>query len=285
MLNAFNIIPSYSLSEVDTVSQVNNPLKSLQYFQNLGSNLNSLNMGFNRAEQMVKSFEASRKMANKIFLEDIEPRLEKRIKIFFDSGWWLIPSLPYSFFYEVHNLDQELTPTLLTEEIVKYFNDDGCKELDAIVDKWELEFFIENNDIFTDALWAHKKSKYTLTVPALAIQVEGIIRTYLDNITEYNSRPYRDELKKKYEESMSQNNGLRSYMEMKNLEFLEVCLRNYYRSFDPSIPKDFDDLYRNPLFHGQYRNYNSIVISTKLFLFLDMLHDILKDIEEYNKNK
>ncbi|MBM4242062.1 MAG: hypothetical protein FJ150_10475 [Euryarchaeota archaeon] len=201
-----------------------------------------------------------------------------------DNGWWFILSLPDDFFHvELQGLEDRITPKLLTKKIVEYFNKDECKELEDILNSWELESFSNNKKIFQDALWAHKESKYTLTVPTLTIQVEGVIRSYLDYISEHSIHPYKEALKKRYEESISENRGLESFIQKKNLEFLEKKLENFYQSFEPSKPKNFDDLYRHPLFHGQYLNYHSIEISTKLFLFLDMLYWILDDLEKYNK--
>jgi len=154
---------------------------------------------------------------------------------------------------------------------------------------WKLEEFSNNQEIFEDSLWAHRKSKFTLTVPALTIQVEGILRSYFNHISEWSINAYREELKKEYEqmfESKDENVHLiNKLLHMQNVEFLDEGINRFTESFDPGEPRDFDDLHRNPLFHGQYKNYNSIEMSTKLFLFLDMLHYILSDLDNHNQEK
>jgi hypothetical protein len=88
----------------------------------------------------------------------------------------------------------EITPDNLTKAIVKYYKKENFQELKNIVKEWKLEPFLNNKKIFKNVLWA-KKSKFTLTVPALTIQVKGIILIILMNKV---SITIKKSLKKKY---------------------------------------------------------------------------------------
>jgi len=112
-----------------------------------------------------------------------------------------------------------MTPNLLTKKIVEYFNKHECKELEDIVNSWKLESFSNNKKIFQDALWAHKESKYTLTVPTLTIQVEGVIRSYLDNISKHSIQPSRLSLKKDIKNQFQRIEGLKVSYKRKTWNF------------------------------------------------------------------
>lgn len=216
--------------------------------------------------------------------EAFERNLEDSAEVLFDNDWWPINSMRMDFYWQLLKQKDEVNKENLTDFIVKYYNEKNCMRLENIIKKWDLDEFKDNQEIIEDSLWAHKKSKFTLTVPALAIQVECIIRSYLDHKSECQFSKYRKELKNQYAGLIDKmDDRFEKFLAIQNLNFLDKCMENFTKSFSPSTPREFDDLYRNPLFHGQYKNYNSIEMSTKLFLFLDMLHHILSDLEEYNK--
>jgi len=217
--------------------------------------------------------------------ERIERGLRESAEIMFENGWWVIPTMPSNFYFQL--LNQDVSKQNLTAFLIDYYNDNDCIRLNQIIKGWKLEKFTNNQEIFEDSLWAHKKSKFTLTVPALTIQVEGILRSYFNHISKRSIKAYQEELKKEYKqmfENKEENVHLiDKLLHMQNVEFLDKGINRFTESFDPSEPRDFDDLHRNPLFHGQYKNYNSIEMSTKLFLFLDMLHYILSDLNKHDR--
>jgi hypothetical protein len=214
----------------------------------------------------------------------IEEDLKKSAKIMFENGWWVIPTMPSNFYFQLVN-EKDVNKQNLTAFLVGYYNDNGCIRLNQIIKRWKLEEFTNNQDIFEDSLWAHRESKFTLTVPALTIQVEGILRSYFNHISKRSIKAYQEELKKEYEQMFENKDDnvhlIDKLIHIQNVQFLDEGINRFTESFDPGEPRNFDDLHRNPLFHGQYKNYNSIEISTKLFLFLDMLHYILSDLDKH----
>jgi len=59
--------------------------------------------------------------------------------------------------------------------LLAYFRHDGHVELSEMVDGWR-EHFEGRHETFEQALHAHKEGLYRLTIPALAAQIEGILR-------------------------------------------------------------------------------------------------------------
>lgn len=222
---------------------------------------------------------------DKISPELIIQNLEKSAEIMFETNWWLIPSMPFPFYTQLIEF-KDINQKDLTDYLVKYHNEKDCIELDNLIKSWKLDEFNEKKEIFEDALWAHKKSKFTLTVPTLTVQVEGVLRNYFDPEFKPQIDGYRRKLKKKYTQTMKNKNEKLSYVDifdnftkMQNIKFLKNCIDTFTESFWGEKPRDFDDIHRNALLHGQCKNYTR-EMSTKLFLFLDMIHYILSDLEK-----
>jgi hypothetical protein len=60
----------------------------------------------------------------------------------------------------------------LDKLIPEYFRRDDHAPLSEMVGSWYL-YVEDRRQVFEDALWAHKQKRYTLSIPALAAQVEG----------------------------------------------------------------------------------------------------------------
>lgn len=226
------------------------------------------------------------KILDNIYLDRTIQNFEKSAEIMFDNGWWLIPTMPVPFYTQLVGVE-DVNKKDLTDFIVKYYNENDCIELVNVIKGWTLDEFKENKEIFEDSLWAHKKSKFTLTVPTLAVQVEATLRIYYDPEFKTQIDGYREKLKKEYNQTV--NNENLSYVDIfdnftkrQNIKFLEDSVNEYVQSFMGEKRRDFDDIHRNPLLHGQCKNY-TIEMSTKLFLFLDMIHYILDDLKKSNK--
>ncbi|MEN6552545.1 MAG: hypothetical protein ABFC34_06615 [Methanobacterium sp.] len=231
---------------------------------------------------IINAFEPYQKALAKLSTKKFEQDLQESAKIMFDNRWWFIPTMPPTFYLQLLKAE-DVNQQNLTDFLVKYHNKDNCAELNNIIKRWKLDEFNENMEIFEDALWAHKESKFTLTVPALTIQVEGIFRSYLDHMSEDNFFKYKTELKTKYGEAIKNEDkilGFERFIAIQNMKFLDKTMEIFTLRVS-SIPQDYDELYRNALFHGLYKNYSSIEMSTKTILLLDMLHRILSDLEKY----
>jgi hypothetical protein len=237
---------------------------------------------------LINALEPLKETIDKISPDLIMQNLEKSSDIMFNNGWWLIPTMPFPFYTKLAELES-INKKDLTDYLVKYYNEH--KRLDSMINGWKLEKIMDNKEILEDALWAHKQLKFTLSVPALTIQVEWTLRSYFDHKLDKSIHIYYTELKKQYEQTIKNQENLdygeifERFTKIQNIKFIEKGFEMFTKSFDPGKPRDFDDLHRHPLFHGQFKNYNTIELSTKLFLFLDMIYYILDDLETFKKRK
>jgi len=207
--------------------------------------------------------------------------MQDAAKLMNEHGWWLLMNLTIPFYLKLLEVKEHVTPEWLTSVITAEFNRDNCLELEKMVRSWSTEPFVKRRDIFDDALWAHRLGKYTLTVPTLMLQVEGIIRHFMES--SYGVRAYRfadvkarfrervraiEELPEEEELSFAQLQLLANYY---NLEYLDTVFSRY----DPSQHVEPGDLNRNAMYHGLWITYASMGFSTKLFLLLDTLESVL----------
>ena len=70
----------------------------------------------------------------------------------------------------------------LNRAIFEYFRRDNYVRLSELVDRWFR--FEDRHHVFEDALWVHKQGRYTLSIPALAAQFEGIVRHEVNDYRE-----------------------------------------------------------------------------------------------------
>lgn len=223
------------------------------------------------------------------FMED--PSLERdweTIDLLYNAGFWYIPSLPHPIFKKLLELDDKSKENV-SSLIVELMNKDDCYHLSNIVNRWDLDIFNEKNIIFQEALQAHKEKKYVLSIPALALQVEPLIKDYLSLDHTTNIRNIKETLKelmenckeeKKKEIYINENKSRPMYLYLVSLKFFSENVFKFYKG-----GQDFNNV-KNPfnrhvISHGalKIKDFNQ-ELSTKLILFLDTLHFILSHFQE-----
>ncbi|MCC6192767.1 MAG: hypothetical protein IT318_27420 [Anaerolineales bacterium] len=93
------------------------------------------------------------------------------------AGFWLPPSAPLGLLYRVKALSEQgdASPELVRHAFLAYFEENHWAELCAMVEAWEENpRFTPRMAVIQDALEAHLAGKYSLSIPALLPQVEGI---------------------------------------------------------------------------------------------------------------
>lgn len=225
-------------------------------------------------------------------LDNLSTTMAKAAVVMFKNGWWLIHSLPIAFYSQVAANGDKVTREELTTKIVSLFNEDKCRHLAALVNGWHLGPFgnVQRGKIFQDALEGHILGKYTMTVPAIIDQVEGIIREFVratdNNFTAWKFDRVRVRFRDRFIRISQIPEGrpltfdeLRAVQNYYNLAILEKL----YGDYDPRQHKDPEMVNRNALDHGLWLNYHTIEASTWLFLLFDMLHSMLEQLTRDSK--
>ena len=63
--------------------------------------------------------------------ERIERGLKESAKIMFENGWWVIPTMPSNFYFQL--LNQDVNKQNLTAFLVDYYNDSDCTRLEQMI--------------------------------------------------------------------------------------------------------------------------------------------------------
>jgi len=222
-----------------------------------------------------------------------DPSLQKNYeteKLLYCAGFWYIPSLPYPVFKNLLNLDDKSKENV-SSLIVELMNKDDCSHLTNIVDGWDLDLFKEKRIIFQEALQAHKDGKYVLSIPALALQIEPIIKDFLQVSHKKFIGTVKDELKKRVEDLKEEKKNEIFCDETKSREMYRYLVSLKFIS-DAVFPfygrQDFDNVEntfnRHVIGHGALNvvEYDQ-VLSTKLILFLDTLYYVLHFFQDKNE--
>lgn len=178
----------------------------------------------------------------------------------------------------------------------EYFRRDDHAALSKMVHKWG-EHFAARQHIFRDALWAHKQGRYTLSIPALAAQVEGILR---DLTKEYGHRyPWIERFNDAFgygydrknpappptvDEIVAEFRALPVFYRYERAEELETHLalrsiNELYKNGEFSDPEFTSSVRRHPILHGVFTNFGELE-SLRLFFILGLLHKMVSDYKE-----
>jgi hypothetical protein len=217
----------------------------------------------------------------------LNPVLAKASAIMASNGWWIVGSLPISFYGKLIEIEDQVDSSEITDYITAFANENDCKQLVDIVDSWEVDVFQHRKEIFEQALWAHIRKKFALTVPALIVQVEGVIRefmaTYGDGFVAWRLESVIGQLKQKFSQlevaPQEQEIGFEEVESLINYHNLNT-LEKLYDAYDPRSHDDPSDVNRNAISHGLWLSYSTSEFSTKLFLLLDMLHSMFHQLKK-----
>ncbi len=180
--------------------------------------------------------------------------------------------------------------------ILAYFRRDGHAELSGMVSGWE-ERFAGRHGTFEEALIAHKEGLYRLSIPALAAQVEGVLR---DLTREYGRRrrwlerfndvfgfeydPQRPPPPPDLKEEMLRFGTLPAPERYEAAEemrrrFTLRRINELYDNGDLSDPEYASSVRRHAILHGVFGSFGELE-SLRLFFLLELLHDAVSEYEE-----
>src|SRR5215217_4483720 len=155
------------------------------------------------------------------------------------------------------------------------------------VDRW-YRFENHRHQVFEDALWVHKQGRYTLSIPALAAQFEGIVR---HEVNDYGAKPsWRDTfldtlghnrknppLPTNLEDFLTEFEKSPIHERFSNVEearkyFTLIRIQELFDRKDFADPESSSTVNRHVILHGVFRTFGEFE-SLKLFFVLDLLHE------------
>lgn len=214
---------------------------------------------------------------------------------FRDGHLLLAPSMPVPLVRQVTNLCKNGEFRKATRVVASYYRNNGHAALTRAVNKWSQDgTFRPRMMIILDALEAHKRQKYTLSVPTLLPQIEGIasdISRKADNVISKYKKVVVGHKKtrlgktktvvSKLVEESSPKLGIGHGMHDTLLAFIEEPLYTS-RDFeeDYNAIRKHTGLSRHGILHGLQIRYANYTNSLRLFLVLDILSYIAQRTEE-----
>lgn len=176
--------------------------------------------------------------------------------------------------------------------IPDYFRRDNYAPLSKLVASWQ-KHFGDRSQVFEDAVWAHKEARYTLSIPALAAQVEGIIRKFTGDyelksgwktkflsLFNYDSKkPPRfsqEDLQEVF--ALPLNERFERAEELRK-HLILARINELFEHKPFSDPDANSVVNRHVILHGVFEKYEEIE-SLKLFFVLDLLHEAISIYKE-----
>jgi hypothetical protein len=206
-------------------------------------------------------------------LHELIEEEETAAEAFHAAGWPIAPSMPKTLIRRVVKLHQEGKSRYVSQAIIGYYRRNNYSPLVEVVQRWRNHpLFALRTHIIEDALWAHRQGKYTLSVPALIAQVEGIMNDYVVA----NGLPVRlGKIKEVYEAVLGDSMDY----DFSTWAIVETLL--YQLRTNTYLPTPFEDELARPvrrrrstrhtILHGIMPGYNRESHSLRAFLLLDAL--------------
>lgn len=250
-----------------------------EYIRGVDTLVKQLSIDFSAYSLALESISASRIFADLIRLVQFNKDATEAFKA---AGWPIAPSMPRKLRERVVELYQQGNTRYVSRVIMGYYQRDDHKNLIAMVDSWrEHPLFIHRMHIIDDALGAHCDGKYTLSVPALLPQIEGILNEYV----RMNNLPARfGKIQQVYRAAIGdlESYGLSSWAIAKALLFQLQTNTYIFTDFESELKKSVNNRQttRHTVLHGVTINYHRPIHSFKTFVLLDAL-SALRQIENH----
>ena len=214
------------------------------------------------------------------FIREHAAEEEAAIEAFQDAGWPIAPSMPRALIRRVVELHQQGRVRYASQSILGYYRRKECACLAETVEHWrDHPLFASRMSIIEDALWAHRQRRYTLSVPALMAQIEGVMSEYVV----VNGLPVKlGKISQVYEAVV----GDPMDRDVATWAIAETLL--YQLRTNTYLPTPFEDelarsiprrhCTRHTVLHGIMPGYDRESHSLRAFLLLDAL-SVLRDLE------
>jgi hypothetical protein len=189
-------------------------------------------------------------------------------------GWPFLLDVPVSF---ISQFNEEYGKKETTDKFINEFEIAMCdfyteENLNKILARWASINLLQNRiQILSDVISSHINRKYTLSIPALLPQIEGVLSQYFINSTELGKKKINI-----YIDYLLEGDD-------RYLPFKGIIIDELYKKFhwgDESMPA----LSRHAILHGADTNYNTEINSLKIILIFDMIVYVLKKGSSFQHN-
>lgn len=261
--------------EQEQINQTSSPLELRQskpkgFLDGLVDFVESLNKTFRNIinSEGFKLFIDSLAQIGKILVDYANKTAKAADIILINMGWWILPEWTPADIFNVVLLYKEGKEKQIEKQIMAFFDN---KKLNKMLREWKQNSLLKSRiHILKDAIWAHNQGKYTLSVPVLLPQLEGIMVEGL----ELKGKVRYKEIKDSFEDKLKTPEA----------DFIFTIKSSGYRIIEQYISENFEwgqatssKLSRHAILHGHQTNYNRKKTSLKLILLIDYVQKVLSN--------
>ncbi len=193
------------------------------------------------------------------------------VEAFQSGGWPIAPSMPSQLIERVIEHYGQGERRYISRSIIGYYQRNNNEALMAAVSSWETNpLFAPRMHILRDALQAHCEGKYTLSVPAVLPQIEGVLSDFVsvNNLPAKLGRP-----KEVYTQAIGELNeyGLLGWIIASTLLHHLETNTYVHTDFQAELKRSVNRrrMTRHTVMHGIAPKYDRHVHSLRAFLLLD----------------
>jgi len=229
-----------------------------------------INFWQNWVEQNREIFDTYRRLWQ-TFQEQYKITEQEAIQILRKYKWFITPSLPLTFIFEVVKIGRRKgnQRKTINRLFIDYFSSNNFENLEKLVDGWETnEIFKPRMKIFRDCIsvMRNAKGKYnpsTIVLPTLIAQIDGIRIEFMNR----NGLSFwtKDRVWKGWFKGQTPNQKL---LDLANDIFLNILFQKSQPGRPLETPFTFN---RHKIMHGEYLRYGRIDHTIRAFLILDFL--------------
>lgn len=185
--------------------------------------------------------------------------------------WWPVPGLPFEFYKGILDLIEQRQARRVNRYICDWFRWNRYRRLGRMVRRWDSnKYFRRRRPIYTQALMAHRRGWYNLTVPALVPLVEGIARDYLQE--EHGITERRGLVA--VQGALDQNIPANVFREELQQALIRFLTSSTFADTNNVLPSGYE-LNRHGVAHGRHLRYGTEANSLRCFLLLERVLKVM----------
>jgi hypothetical protein len=149
--------------------------------------------------------------------------------------------------------------------------------IDKIFSEWKYKSWLKSRlPILKDAIWAHQNRLFSLSIPTLIPQIEGVIADNLKIIGRLKQKDYKKQFRSLLNEALIIKNRNENLSHI----FIEVLLAEFERG-----TKEVGPISRHAILHGNDTSYATEVNSLKVILLLNAINKLFRFVALINSKK
>lgn len=190
--------------------------------------------------------------------------------------WWPVPGLPHQFYEGLLDLLDNGNTRQVNRYICNWFSWWRYRRLGRMVRRWEANrYFERRKHIYLQALEAHRRGQYNLSVPTLLPLLEGIAVDFLNE--EYAVFKTG---RKAIEEAIRTNTPPDMFNKVIQDTMIEFLAESTYERTSHGVLKSGYELNRHGVLHSIHLRYGREANSLRCFLWLETLYQYIDDSPE-----